>query len=111
MSDNNYYKNVSDHEFEMIITGRKIAEATIFKGCYTKIAPTDNFTFFNYNKGKISARVTNVKYYENYEKMLIDELPNVLPDIFSIDDGLKHYRTNIAEENRLGVVLFYFEII
>lgn len=104
---------IDSPHFDHIKSGKKISEAHI------------NRSVNNFEKGHtikyshselddhIHLVVLGVSYYKNFEDMLLNEMINVLPDVKSLEEGLKHYRsihTNRAEEERLGVIVVHFEV-
>lgn len=109
----NHFKYVKSPFFEQIKDGRKISEARLNKCCDTIYNEGDIIKFYNNDNGEVLTRVLGINVYKNFDEMLRYEMKNVLPEINSIEDGLKVYRsiyTNRAEEERLGVIVIHFEL-
>lgn len=92
----------------------KISEGKINRNGLNKYEIGQIIRFYNHDPDEIHVRIIGKTYYNNFDEMLRNELNNVLPNINSVEEGLKIYRTeypNRDEENRLGVIVIHFEIL
>jgi ASC-1-like (ASCH) protein len=106
-------KNIQDCYFSQIVSGKKTVEGRLCKGDFIDLKIGDSITFHNNNNEKINVIVKQLEYYCNFVDFLEDHLKNTLPDIESIMDGLKIYKSLYREEDEKyhGVIAIIFEII
>ena len=103
--------NIQDHYFSQIVSGKKNVEGYLCKGDFINLKIGDTITFHSSND-KITVLVNQIDYYCNFNDFLEDHLKHVLPDVKSVEEGLKLYRLLYREEDELyhGVISISFNI-
>ena len=112
-----YIKN--KNTFDNIKNKKKTIEGRLNKN--NKILSLQNNSYIKfihyYNRSnfiELNARVINIKKYDNFYNMLLNENINyIIPDAKIIDDGLKIYNSYYSREqqNIYNISAIYFTII
>ena len=74
-----------------IKSGQKTVEGRLNKGIFSRLKQGETITFIN-KKLKLEVLVTYIKHYKSFEELLMAEgIKHVLPNVSSINDGVKIY--------------------
>ena len=98
-----YDLNVDERWLKYILNGRKTIEGRLNKNKFRFIRIGDMITFNEI----IKKEVISVKYYDSFEKYLINEgIDKCLPDVVDINDGINIYREfySIEDEIKFGII-------
>ncbi|MEK7498020.1 MAG: ASCH domain-containing protein [Patescibacteria group bacterium] len=109
-----YHNHRAEPYFTFLKNGKKTIEGRIRKGWYRNVKPGDQIVVYNEEEtdslGTVVKRVTK---YKSVKDMLINEsIKKLLPDIDTIDQGIKIYRKFYTpeQEHEFGVVAIEVEI-
>lgn len=104
-----YVINLQPVYWDMINSGLKTIEARVNIGKHSEVNKGNTIVLVNENtKDVIIRSVKYVKYYDNFDKLLVNEgTRNVLPNCNSLEECIKVYKsiyrdTKVIKEN--GVV-------
>jgi ASC-1-like (ASCH) protein len=107
----NYDITVKNPWFNYIKEGKKTVEGRLNKGMFSKLKIGDviNWLHITKNKKKLICKttITSITKYSSFREMLeMETLENVLPNISSIDEGVKIYHQyyTLDDENKFGVI-------
>lgn len=106
-------KHVEGVWYHSIKSGRKIYEGRLNKGDFANLKIGDYIIFYN-DDDEFKVKVVEVLKYASFQEMLEDlGLPDVLPGIDTVSNGIKIYREYFSEdqERTYGVLAIKIEII
>lgn len=110
-----YKKHVSMPWYGYIKCGRKIVEGRLNKGDFAQFKTGDIITWFNTDlKQEFKTQVIYKKVYPTFRDMITKEgLSVVLPEIKTIDDGVKVYKQYYTpdDERIYGVAAIKVKVI
>ena len=103
-----YIKKLST--FQNIKNKKKIIEGRLYRGIFKKIKCNDIINFC-LNNEKIKVKILELKIFENFKEMLIEEgICNILPDIIDINEGVNIYNEYYSKINK-NVLSIKFSIL
>lgn len=107
--------HVSEPWFTLIFKGEKTIEGRPNKGIFAVLKNGQKMIFFNKEHNKqFIVQIQKINKYNTFEEMLLEEgLENVLPNVFTIVDGVNVYRQWYSEEieKQYGIVGIKIEVI
>lgn len=119
-SNNNKNSNTLDGDsipikkqyFDFIANGKKTVEGRIYSHPFTKATKGDVVTFINQSQ-KVTCKITEIVKYKSFKDMLDKEgVRNCLPDISTVDEGVKIYHSIPGYEDKakkFGVIAVRIE--
>lgn len=103
-----YYNHRTEPYFTFLKNGQKTIEGRVRKGQYRNIKPGDEIVVFNEEEtDSIITEVIRVAEYKSIKEMLTREpIKKLLPDVDTIDQGIKVYRSFYSpeQEQKFGMV-------
>jgi ASC-1-like (ASCH) protein len=118
ISKTNYkiYKNHrAEPYFTFLKNGEKTIEGRTRKGAYQDIGAGDHIVVFNNDEtDSVEVVVKDVRRYATFREMLEKELlKKILPDVESVEEGIKIYEKfyDPEEEKEFGVIAMEVELI
>lgn len=108
--------NIQQKYFNQIKQGLKTAEGRINKPKFKDLNIGDSITFSSNNNPEeiITAKITYLKKYSCFKKMLESELHQLLPDTNSIQEAIKIYEsfgTYKEDQYAYGVISIGFKLV
>ncbi len=108
-----YHNHRAEPYFTFLKNGQKTIEGRVRKGWYSKVQPGDEIVVYNEEETEsIETVVKRVTRYPSIREMLTHEpITKLLPDVTTIEEGVKVYRKFYTpdQEREFGVVAIEVE--
>jgi ASC-1-like (ASCH) protein len=110
-----YHNHRAEPYFTFLKEGQKTIEGRINKGWYRTVKPGDHIIVYNEKEtDSVKTVVTNVRKYTSIREMLeVENIKRLLPDIQTIEEGLKVYYRFYTEdqEKEFGMIAIEVKLI
>jgi ASC-1-like (ASCH) protein len=107
--------HVSEPWFSYIKNKKKRIEGRLDKGTFSQLRKKEIITVFNKELNqKFNVEIIKIVKYKSFEEYLLQEgLKRTLPNIRTIEDGIKIYRQFYTkeDENKYGILAIYIRKI